>query len=238
MGRCRRVRQLRLERIRDYCGPEPGTAAFHRKPFSGRLVRQRLATGVWIEGRLLVSQCNAHTQNGQRCRRTTSCDYQWCSWHLLRQWHLLLASSHIPRAGRGVFAVDADTLRRLGRDEKKRPYVAPDVIVFEKDAPIGNGFGGEFVSSRVHDKRYGQYRSAYALSWYRRDGKESPTCYVDGFVARTISSYCNDAINVHKKSDWPFRNNAYWRGDTLLALRPIHHGEEILWSYGNAYWNS
>jgi len=231
------ARNPRIEHVIDYRGPEPGTYAFKRHPFSGRRVEQKLDSGGVLSGPLLISQCTGRTVSGRRCRRTTTYDYQFCSLHLLRDFHLMVAPSRIPGAGLGVFAVSESALRRLGKDEARRPIPDSGAVVFERGMSIGNGFGGEFLTDKAHERRYGSNASAYAITWYT-DGKthtEGPGV-IDGFLARTVSSFCNDAVNLTGAQAWPFRNNAAWVKEGLQAEALICHGDEIFWSYGAGYW--
>ena len=226
----------RVEHVIDYRGPEPGTSAFKRVPFSGRRVEQRLESHI-LSGPLLVSQCQSKTTTGRRCRRTTTCDYQFCSFHLVRNFHLMVAPSRIPGAGLGVFAVKEATLRRLGKDTDGRPVGDDATVVFANGDSIGNGFGGEFLTEKAYDRRYDGDASAYALTWYTdaKKTKEGPGL-IDGFLARTISSYCNDAVNLTGDPEWSFWNNAAWIQKGLTAEALVCHGDEIFWSYGAGYW--
>lgn len=230
------ARNPRIEHVIGYQGPEPGTYAFKRHPFSGRQVEQKLRSGDVLTGPLLINQCTGKTVAGGRCRRTTTYDYQFCSLHLLRDFHLMVAPSRIPGAGMGVFAVSETTLRRFGKDNAGRP-VSAAIVVFERGDPIGNGFGGEFLTNKDHTRRYGCCASAYALTWYidRKTRKEGPGI-IDGFLARTVSSFCNDAVNLSDDPAWPFKNNTAWCGNGLEAEALICHGDEIFWSYGDGYW--
>ena len=231
------ARNPRIEHVIDYRGPEPGTRAFKKHPFSGRRVEQKLTSGDTLSGPLLISQCTGKTVLGCRCRRTTTYDYQFCSLHLLRDFHLMVAPSRIPGAGMGVFAVSEGALRRLGKDEAGGPIPDTSVIVFEGGDSIGNGFGGEFLSDKAYVQRYGTDASAYALTWYMDHERaiEGPGT-IDGFLARTVSSFCNDAVNLLNDPAWPFRNNAAWVTDGIRAEILICHGDEIFWSYGAGYW--
>lgn len=231
----RRVCNAKVRRVIDWLPAEPHSRAYKKKPFSGKRVRQTLSNGETIEGRLLVGQCRARTSSGRRCKKVTSYDYQWCTTHLLRQWYLMVAPSRVPGAGLGVYAVREDELKRLGKDDKGRPNLSTNCVVFEKDSFIGNGFGGELLSLEDDRERYGSEGAAYILTWYI-EGREGPGV-IDGFLARTVSSYCNDAINLEDVPNWRFKNNAHWRGDRLIAIRPILHGHEILWPYGRNYWS-
>ena len=242
-GRVRHIRPPKLHRVQNYQPPGPESPAFRRRPFSGKRVRQRVSQDMWLEGRLLVSQCQATTAAlQQRCRRTTGYDYQYCGYHLLTVLHLVIAPSHLPRAGLGLYACDAEMLKKYGRDPDGRPIIDENTVVFDQDEPIGNGFGGELLIDKEYDRRYPEGESSYTLEW--DPPKSGPRLMdrhritVDAFVARTSLSYSNDPRNVHDHSIWPFRANAYWQGyaDHMRALTPIHHGEEILWSYGHMYW--
>lgn len=233
----RRQCMSRVSRVRGYRPAEPTSKAYRRAPFSGKHVEQRLADGARVRGRLLVGQCQHALRSGRRCQRMTTVDYQYCTFHLLRHWHLMVAPSRIPGAGLGLFAVNETKWRAYGKDNAGRPVPDAHVVVFAKGTRIGNGFGGELLSIDDEEKRYGDQGSVYALCWYP-DGKNEAQGIVDAFVARTACSYANDAINLHCRSEWPFRNNAYWDGIDLRAETAIAHGDEILWEYGSGYWES
>ena len=231
------ARNPRIEHVIDYCGPEPGVRVFKKHPFSGHRVEQALDSGYVLSGPLLISQCRGKTISGRRCRHTTTYDYQFCSLHLLRDFHLMVAPSRIPHAGMGVFAVSEGTLRRLGKDEAGGPIPDASVVVFECGEPIGNGFGGEFMTDKAYTRRYGDNSSAYALTWYTdHEKKTEGPGIIDGFLARTVSSYCNDALNLTGNKTWSFQNNAFWGSNGLEAGTLICHGDEIFWSYGAGYW--
>lgn len=231
------ARNPRIEHVIDYKGPEPGTRAFKKHPFSGRRVKQTLHSGSVLSGPLLISQCRGQTVSGTRCRRTTAYDYQFCSLHLVRKFHLMVAPSRIPGAGLGVFAVSESALQRLGKDDAGSPIKDGSTVVFQRGDQIGNGFGGEFMTEETYEQRYGKDTSAYALTWYtnQNSDKQGPGL-IDGFLARTISSYCNDAINLTGDPAWPFENNAAWVKVGIKSRALITHGDEILWSYGDGYW--
>lgn len=216
--------------------PEPGTKAYAKKPFSGKKVLQSLPDGKQIAGRLLVGQCQGMTTRNRRCRQLTAHDYQFCTLHLAREWGLMVAPSRIPGAGLGVFAVNERLLGTAGKDAQGRPLPCNTCVVFEKGDSMGNGFGGEWLSEEDEIKRYGEGGSSYILTWYIKKNVDGPGM-IDGFLARTVSSYCNDGNNVRKCANWPFRNNAAWEGKELTADTLICHGDEILWSYGAGYWN-
>lgn len=234
----RRVKRPRLEHVLGYVGPIPNTAAFKRKPFSGKKVTQEVSPGVFFEGHLLMSQCQATTARLDRCRRNTGWDYQYCNYHLLRDFHLMVAPSRLPGAGLGVYAVNEAQLRLYGKDKAGRPK-ATTHVVFNTGDTIGNGFGGELMDDEGYTKRYGDYGSLYALVHTIETHRPFTTseCTIDGFLARTVSSYCNDSVNVEKSPNWPYHHNAEWDDyDGLAAAVPIEHGEEVLWDYGAGYW--
>lgn len=265
--------QPQLWRVRGYVPPAPGTSAFRthlrsKTPFNGRLVQQRLVDvktkePYMAEGRLLRTQCPVRTQDGRRCRNTTSYDYTMCNVHLLRQRKLVIAPSRIPGASLGLFVADVNELRKHGRDALGRPKPSAHVV-YKKGARVG-GKGCVFLGEMLPDDELLERYPYPNGGEYALDMDAGYSC--DEFLARTALSYSNDCIDLqHPKlarnyytnygepakstKQLPIVANAeaerYYHGgvynvghcDTgLVALVPLCHGVEVYWSYTGEYGN-
>lgn len=250
----------RLERVVGYEAPERRSRAFRYRPFTGRVVKQRLIDPVTnspyrLKVRLLRSQCQARTARGarSRCRRTTDVDYTMCNAHLMSRRNLLVAASRIEGANLGLFAVAPERFRRLGLDDRGAPVRDDNKVVFRRGDRIGGrgcAFRGELITDDEMNERY-PYPNGGDYVVQGPESDDSERFYFDEFAARTVLSYSNDGVNLKhpllarnsKKGrydeTWPHRINASAYADDedpnaatyLQACEDIRHGDEILWSY-------
>jgi hypothetical protein len=149
--------------------------------------------------------------------------------------------------GLGLFArtnkpLPAALLQKLksgeGTPEEKKKY-----LVFEgtTERPVFIGtYKGETVTKTELDGRYdytgadGKTReqtAPYGVTQMRKKGKRR-TKLLDSLCQRNFVSYSNDARGTD------FHNNAVLKTNLqLVATHHIWQGEEILWDYGDEYWN-
>lgn len=175
--------------------------------------------------------------------------------HLVEDKHLYIGqrSRHLqedlgsPIEGRGLYAVaSASELRRAG--VRNGIPNETDTVVFRKGQEVDT-YSGERMSKRDLDARYVEddvvarytvsadsevksYRGKRTSKKWRSDHGTS----IDALCASTAASYANDPmVPGDQRSD---DANVTIRGSEFAfkATRDIRHGEEIMFSYGNEYW--
>lgn len=152
-------------------------------------------------------RCKAVTVNGNKCKNPT-CKTGYCWQHLRSQQKLRVKESEIEDAGDGLFAA---------KSKKKDPKV-----VFDKDEKITKYTGKIYNSKKELDE------SGTDPSYILQVGKH----YVDAIDPHSgPARYANDCHNSDKQCNAKFTPE----GD-IVAKKPIKDGQEILTSYGKAYW--
>lgn len=210
------------------------------------------ATGdVYVCRPVCGKQCwYVNPRTGTRCRRKTCIDYRYCTQHLIDEKHLYIGarSRHLnslspPIPQRGLYAVrDGKTLKELGFESRGVPNTNMRDTVFRRGDVI-DVYGGEQMTKEELDARY-EYPDAvasYSVNDYDRT--------IDAFCATTAGAYANDPYDARDGEDRFLMANRKQNAAAVLqrrgefnglfvmkALRAIHHGEEILYSYGPEYW--
>jgi hypothetical protein len=129
--------------------------------------------------------------------------------HLQKNKHLKIKESHIPNAGKGLFAVD--------------PKKQAGQTVFKMNEMI-IPYNGESVTAERLDRRYGNKTAPYGIQDpYRKRFIE------DGACKRGVGSLANHRAGG--KAKIAMRNHKY----VLIAKQRITNGEEIKVDYGNRY---
>lgn len=215
-----------------------------------------------VAPRVCARKCKANVR-GHKCRRHTCMDYRYCWLHLVTKKHLLIAPSRrlksfgIPGKPLGLYAVASlKSLRTAGRDADGAPNQT-DELVFDTAQRIQTNYGGERIDMDERypdpdDKETGTYTVELA------DGS-----VYDALAAASALSYSNEVINVrdlmlkHRtkttfkrayaeaaKKEHGARGKANidvanTGGGMIMfqAIRPITHGQELLWTYGTEYWD-
>lgn len=129
-----------------------------------------------------------------------------CPKHLREHYHVHMADSTIPGAGRGVFA--------CGAKEGGVVFLQGDVVV---------PYAGEHIDYKELHRRYGNATAPYAIL-------VRPNLYEDGACVRGIGSMINHSADHPNVTFMRHRNRIYF-----MAQRDILHGEELLVHYGSNY---
>jgi hypothetical protein len=186
-------------------------------------------------------QCKFITAKGSRCKLKSCLDLDYCWIHLSIKYKVKIAPSKIKVNGKsiglGLFArtnkpLSSDVMQRV----KSRRVTQEDkakYIVFRPGDVIGK-YMAEKVDAKELSRRYDymqdgklvEQTAPYAVS------KNSENIF-DSLCHRNFVSYANDARGTE------FGNNAELSPQLYLkAKRVIWEGEEILWNYKQAYWDT
>jgi len=176
--------------------------------------------------------CKGRTKNKRRCTRKTCMDARFCPAHLKIYKKLMIAPSrHLRSAnvnGHGLYAVRPTGA--VAKDDLRAPIFDGETVIFKKGDEVDR-YCGEKMSKTQVDERYDE------------DGEEGQGNYtmpidenvfIDSQCAATSVAYANDYRGVRGAKTNCVPEN---RGDYIVfvAKNNIHHGEEILISYGRGY---
>lgn len=202
-------------------------------------------------------RCVAKSRTGERCKRRVCMDYRYCHTHLATEKHLLIAKSkrlsgfHLE--GFGLYAYDPKH-GSIKRDEKGLPIPSKTSVVFKKGDEIAD-YGGEILSKKQFDDRYEDPKDLDTGAYV----ESGTNLILDGLSAASAVTYSNESIDVaslmrrardersferlySEKVNGDRRRNAMTKQRSrmirMVATKPIHQGEEILWNYGPTYWSS
>lgn len=175
---------------------------------------------------LETRQCEyINPDNKHRCHRMTKKQLPFCWQHTMLISKLIVKPSKI--GGLGLFACNPDA--KNGVVFKKNDTVA----LYAKNAgkkSIGLKREGTFYTDKDLSDRYGCATAPYAVRIYSTHGGEN----VDTISQRSIGSYANGTLSEREANV-----DIFWNASTkklsLVALKPIHDGDEILWYYGPDY---
>ena len=184
-------------------------------------------------------RCTATTKTGRQCSRRTCVMLPVCWQHLTSMYGLVISKSSIPGAGQGLF------VWKPGCPKGRAVFRAGQVIAChgvdpqtwysEYVAGDPSRPGGIRRTDAQIDAVYGHgdaHLAPYSME-YEEDDIWDFNCY------RYFSSMANDARGT------PYETNCtilLWdRGDNGIALviqavRTVHNGDELFWSYGDYYW--
>ena len=164
-----------------------------------------------FECALACGTCRGKKKNGAACTRRTCKALPWC-WQHARAHGLRIGPSSI--AGQGLFA------HAKVKDRGQPVFRAGQVIARLK-------YGGKRVSNAVMTQRYGREGTApYGIATGR--------VKKDGACQRSYVMFANDPRGGPASRT---ANTEFTGAGGLRALRNIMHGQEILVSYGDAYWS-
>jgi len=208
----------------------------------------------WMGTELFASRCtymrkqipiqNTSKAREDRCRRRAVSDYRLCWYHLARVEKLVVAPSRSRFGGKGLYAVDWETLKVHGRSPRGDPRPKPDKVVFKAGDTIAF-YGGEILSQAEMEQRYGnaemrnylalaqhQWQThGYNLPFYCADKPDMDGYYIDGFCARTAAWYAKPHSELGVSV--PNAEIKKLQSTYMLAcIRPIVHGEEICIFHG------
>jgi hypothetical protein len=139
-----------------------------------------------------------------------------CWQHLLSQMNLRIKPS-VNGPGKGLFAM----MPRQNDDGPRR-------LVFKQNDYICD-YGGEKITKRELDARYGNYTAPYALFVRQRKGKGGH--YVNAACMRGVGAMANHANAARANA----RLAPMGASGALKATKPIYEGDEILVDYGSEY---
>lgn len=152
-------------------------------------------------------RCSAET-NGRRCNRKVIIGTPMCWQHQRLRQKVKIADSEIENAGKGLFAYQPPRARQRRNG-----------VVFRAGSHIVP-YGGELISNDELQRRYGSFTGPYALRVNNRTIRDTACNRGIGSLANHTNE--NDA-------------NAVLRPNSVVAVRPIRNGDEILVSYGDEY---
>ena len=166
---------------------------------------------------LTCRQCAATTPAQKRCTRTVCIGLPYCWQHARSVLHVRVGETADPQVGRGLFAYD--------RTMRGPVFRKGDLIVSYEPAEILNQ---EQVDERYDYERY-QPTAPYAI--------DAGDYILDAACVRCLGALINDARGRRgKTANATFEES---RGHILIkATKPIYHNDEILASYGKAYWDA
>ena len=162
---------------------------------------------------LLCEQCKALTKTGVRCKRIVCFGLPFCFSHLYSLKHLKIQKSTISNAGKGLFAMN----------KAKRP----NAVIFNTNAPICN-YAGEIIDRNEMIHRYNYHTAPYGI-------RINKNRFEDGALIRGVAGLANHKAFENCNAVFrPFKTNGkfYMR---LVAIKPIHNGDEIFADYGDDY---
>lgn len=153
-------------------------------------------------------RCKGITKAGGRCSRNTCLYADYCWQHTRSTRGLKIARSHIPRAGRGLFAT------------KNHP--AGTVIQYARDV--------DYVPFDELERRYpGDTLAVYALCGTSR-------CYDARSTQSGLGRWINDPLHDPDQVNAVFMENNVDQKPYIQLIRDVIKGEEIYASYGTEYW--
>ncbi len=158
----------------------------------------------------------ANGNEGPQCRRNACIGLPYCYQHLQVAYHVRIADSDIPHAGKGLFAWNPHA---EGGGEHP--------IVFRRGDPIVP-YDGELLNNHQLDARYGEYTGPYALQVLANNAAVR-----DGALSRTVGSLINHT--ARNRANAEFVVDRARRTARIRATKPIRHGQEILINYGREY---
>ena len=167
---------------------------------------------IQFRGILKSYRCFAMNENGKKCRRMTCMGTKFCYSHLLYYKNLCIMKSTIPKAGKGLFCIVANTDERL--------------LVFRKNQFIID-YDGEIIKFDELLERYGNTHTApYGVVIDEKRG-----IYEDGALRRGIGCFCNHSTGENVNARLVVALNHI----VVVATKPIYNGDEIIINYGNLY---
>lgn len=174
---------------------------------------------VSVDAPLNCSQCEGTTRAGNPCSRNVCIGRGLCWQHTRSTYHVRIAPSSIPGAGKGLFCFvpgGGNQIVFRGNNLQSR-WICP--------------YGGEKVTSAQLDDRYGDCTAPYGVG--DRDSE-------DGALHRGIGSMANgQLLRAQCNAEYAMRTgaNAGWWLRTI-PTRNIRNGAEIVCHYGTSYYGT
>ena len=174
----------------------------------------------------------------KQCKRTCKLDKNYCNDHVWCHYRVVISKSRIffngKSIGLGLFAYSKrGPGKRLKAKFSNRNYKPTDeekdkYLIFKKGDKIGK-YEAERISKRELDERYDIGGKEYTAPYGAEDGAGN---LYDSLCVRNFISYANDPKGSKYSENAKLRDDLF-----LVATRNIYTGDEILWSYGDYYWN-
>ena len=164
-----------------------------------------------IDKKLVTNRCEHLKANNQLCKNKITIGQKLCHIHRLIELHLKVKKSNIPNAGKGLFCKD--------------PTKGANDIIFRKGDKICN-YNGELITEVELNNRYGDDTAPYAIELHRKR-------YSDGAIVRGVGTLLNHSTKA--KSNVRFSIKQDNSDITIVAIKNIKNGAELLINYGRAY---
>lgn len=167
-------------------------------------------TNHWDKS-LEAKQCQYQKENKELCKRSVIIGNPYCWQHRKQVEHVEIKTSHIPHAGKGLFATNGTTSK---------------AIVFRRQDPI-IPYAGKFIDTAELRHRYHQYTAPYGV-FVKKD------VYQDGADLRGIGTLINHQGNK-KNTNTEFYVSHNPSQVKIRATKNIPNGDELILSYGKDY---
>ena len=176
---------------------------FHSKEYNG----------IQFDGKLTSEQCVHRHATGHRCKNKTVMSLDRCWVHVRKDYHVKIAPSSVPDAGRGLFAFNGTN--RNSND-----------VVFANGVRLFP-YLGEIITKDTLEERYGtvedDHTAPYVIELTKKSGQ-----YEDAALHRGIGSLINHG--TRRQSNCRFsvtRNNRIM----VVTTKKIRNGEELRINY-------
>ena len=166
-----------------------------------------------FQANLRSFRCQGHNVNRNRSNRTTVIGEPYCWQHMRSEKHLTIKPSHIPNAGKGLFAYD-----------RTQPN---DAVIFRTGDDITPYLGQEINTATLKD-RYGEFTAPYGMEL---NGRQRGRRYLDSATQRGIGSLINHT--TRRAANCEYVGHGYTC--RIRAIKQIRNGQELLVNYGRAY---
>lgn len=170
------------------------------------------------KGNKTLFECDVQGFHCPVCNRPVYVGIPFCKEHTKTELKLVVKRSRIPGAGDGLFAWSLN-----------RNPTSNDVVFVKGDRICY--YWGEHISVKELDRRYpGNIIGPYAI----RNGEKGKGRYVEhAACVRGIGSLANHGGKHQSNAEYHYLRDP--KRFVLVALRNIHHDEEILLDYGDNY---
>jgi SET domain-containing protein len=155
-------------------------------------------------------QCVELKADGSRCKNKICIGCPFCYVHLLYNRHLRIKQSTLPRAGKGLFALN--------------PKLPADAVIFQREQTVVSYFG-EILDIDEKEQRYETKTAPYSVGYSNDE-------VVDSALVRGVASNANTNVGNQNTYISIDRHN---HTVNIKASKPIKNGQEIFIPYGKNY---
>lgn len=176
---------------------------------------------IHFDGMLASERCGHRHANGDICKKRTIMSLDRCWIHVRIDYHVKIADSSIPNAGKGLFAFD---------------NTAPDNnnnIVFKKNECLFS-YLGEVITRDTLDERYGQPDAEQHTAPYAIELTKKSQEYEDAALHRGIGSLINHGTTSQANCRFSITKN---NRIVIRATKDIRNGKELRINYRGASHN-